>query len=86
MNAKFAGCTLNKENILLPTKMAKYEFMRLKEIYLSKNFDTDEIKIFEHKLAHAKGALFLDGSTIMDKIQLSSFLRSGNTLLRNYLE
>ena len=59
-------------------------FEEVKKLLLSKDVTPEQEAEFEDKLKN--GALFLDGSSKVEKVAFSSFLRSGNTLTRKYLE
>ena len=59
-------------------------FEEVKKLLLSKDVTPEQGAEFDEKLKN--GALFLDGASKIEKVAFSSFLRSGNTLTRKYLE
>ena len=63
------------------------QFLNMQEVkraLLSRNLKSDYVKDFEDKVA--KSSLFLNSLEGEGKILYASYLRSGNTFLRNYLE
>ena len=65
-----------------------FETIISERVFLSKEWaENKEVKEFEEALVKSKGqALFLDKKDKVDSILYASFMRSGNTLMRKYLE
>lgn len=58
----------------------------MQKLLLQKVTNSREMTEIERKLSHYRGSVFLDESPEVPQIVYSSYLRSGNTFLRNYLE
>lgn len=87
LQTKFSGFSLHESELLMRTNTAPTSnFRRTKQLLLSKVTSTEEFCKLTQKLNLWNGSTFLDESEEIPQIVYSSYLRSGNTFLRNYLE
>ena len=88
MNSTFKGYMLNDINVFQRSTAPTLNYKTILDIFMTKtssSFDSYEIKAFESYITQ-NGCGFLDEMCKVPKVLYSSFLRSGSTFFRKYLE
>lgn len=84
---RFQGYEIDEERMIIrPTaELPKLNYDKLTTLFKSKTWTEEEEKEFE-ELSSKYGCLFLDETAQVNKINFTSYLRSGNSLARKYFE
>jgi hypothetical protein len=83
---RFNGFKIDQERMIISSDSApKLNYDKLMTLFKSKEWTKEDEQEFEETL-NKYGAVYLDGTSLVNKINFTSYLRSGNSLTRKYLE
>lgn len=83
---RFPGFEIDQERMIIRSGTApKLNYDELMKLFKSKDWTQEQEIEFDEKL-EKYGPLFLDETSEVNKINFTSYLRSGNSLTRKYLE
>lgn len=83
---RFPGYDFDPEvQMIFPSVLPRLSYSWVMNLLKSTKWSDEDIALFEETLAQ-HGSLFLDGKESVNNVALASYVRSGNSLSRKYIE